>query len=67
MRKAFSQINEKKCDVEKQMKVGCFFTDMIHSNLKTSRKDCGEPILRSNWRLSHRRAVRKHLLTISGT
>lgn len=41
MRKTFSQISEKKCDVEKQMKVGCSFTDTIHSNLKTSKKDCG--------------------------
>lgn len=41
MRKAFSQISEKKCDEEKQMKVGCFFIDTIHSNLKTSKKDCG--------------------------
>lgn len=65
MRKAFSQISDKKCDVEKQMKVGCFFTDTIHSNLKTSKKV--EPVLKNDRRLSHRRAVRKHLLTISGS
>lgn len=40
MRKAFSKITEKKCDVEKQVKVGCFSVDN-HSNLKTSKKDCG--------------------------
>lgn len=41
MRKAFSQINEKKCDEKKQIKVGCFFIDTIHSNLKPPKKDCG--------------------------
>lgn len=41
MRKAFSKINEKNCDVEKQVEVGCFFTVPIHSNWKTSKKDCG--------------------------
>lgn len=41
MRKAFSKVSEKKCDVKKQVKVGCFFTDTIHSNLTTSKKDCG--------------------------
>lgn len=29
-------MSERKCNVEKQVKVGCFFT--IHSNLKTTKK-----------------------------
>lgn len=31
-------MSKKKCDVEKQVKVGCFFTGTIHSDLKTTRK-----------------------------
>lgn len=31
-------MSERKCNVEKQVKVGCFFTDTIHSNLKTTKK-----------------------------
>lgn len=41
MRKAFSKIRENNCDVEKQVEVGWFFTGIVHSNLKTSKKDCG--------------------------
>lgn len=40
MRKAFSQISEQKCHEEKQKKMVFFFIDTIHSNLKTSKKDC---------------------------
>lgn len=32
-----SKVSERKCNVEKQGKVGCFFTDTIHSNLKTTK------------------------------
>lgn len=31
----------KQCGVEKQVTVECFFTNTIHSNLKSSKKDCG--------------------------
>ena len=38
MKKAFSKMSKSKYNVEKQVKVGCFFTDTTHSNLKTTKK-----------------------------
>lgn len=68
MKKAFLKMSKRKYDIKKQVKVGCFFTGTIHSDLKTTRKTV-EPmshLKRDGW-LSHRRAVSPHLLTISGT